>query len=204
MVGIVFSTEAEATPFLARYAGGRLEGVTEGEFAFDSDLLVSILGIGKIKATLRVERLLQEHRLSRIVHVGACWSFGDEPGVDEIIAIEQAFEGDRIELSAPSYPRMPIDTEFRQLKSYRIVTQDHTPGGAEEVGYWQRLAHVTDYTAYPLAYVAATHGVRCDIVKIVLGRAGAVVTPGGERVSKAHEALAAFVLSAMPAILSAG
>jgi len=202
MIGIVFASEAEAAAFVARYGRGRFDGIAEGESQFDDDILVSIVGVGKIKATLRAERLLQEYRLTRIIHMGACLTLADEPAIGEIIAAEQVFEGDRVELAAPSYPRMPIDTAFDKLKAYRIVTQDRLVDGADEVGYWQRLAHVTDTTAYPLAYVSATHGVPLDIAKVVSGKAGEKRTEAAE-VARGYEALAEFVIAALPDILSA-
>lgn len=42
----------------------------------------------------------------------------------------------------------------------------------KDLTYWQRIADITDSVGYPLAYVAATHGVPCSIVKIVAGAAG--------------------------------
>ncbi|NNE36542.1 MAG: 5'-methylthioadenosine nucleosidase, partial [Rhodothermales bacterium] len=70
MIGFVFSSTEEAAPFLKTYARGRFEGLLENETAHDDHLLVKIIGVGKIKATLRTERLLREHRLKRIVHGG--------------------------------------------------------------------------------------------------------------------------------------
>ena len=200
MVGFVFTTLEEAHPFLARYSRGRMDGIAEGESAFDDDILVTILGIGKIKATLRTERLLREHKLSRLVHVGTCLTLQDEPAVGSLIAVEQVFEGDRVELSAPSYPRMPIETSFADLSAYRLVTQDHRVTGAKELTYWQRLAHVSDTTAYPLAYVAATHGVPCDILKVVLGAVADEKEPAKDIVSSGLEALADHAIAAIPAI----
>ncbi len=203
MTGFVFTSQEEAAPFLAKYGRGRLDGILEGESAFDDDILVTIVGIGKIKATLRTERLLKEHKLSSLVHVGTCLALQDEPALGELIAADQVFEGDRVELSVPSYPRMPIDTRFKDLKSYRIVTQDHTVSGATELTYWQRLAHVSDPTAYPLAYVAATHGVPCDIIKVVIGRVGEDKPISRDKVSAAAEKVADYALSAIPGILAA-
>ena len=202
MVGFVFTSRDEAAPFLARYGRGRLDGISEGEAAFDDDILVTIVGIGKIKATLRTELLLREHDLTAVIHVGTCRTLHGEPEVGQIIAADQVFEGDRVELSTPSYPRMPIETRFKDLQSYRIVTQDHTVSGATELTYWQRLAHVSDTTAYPVAYVAATHGVPCDIVKVVLGTVGDNNAPTRDQAVKALEALAAFAVGAIPGILA--
>jgi nucleoside phosphorylase len=172
MLGIVFATTAEAQSFLEKYERGRFDGLSEGESQNDDQCLISIVGIGKIKATLRTERLLRQTRLKRLIHVGTCTSLIDDLDVGTVVAASQAFEGDRIELAAPTYPRMPLSTPFEDLKQVTLVTQDHTVQGASELSYWQRIADISDMTGYAVAYVAATHGVPCNIVKVVSGHMG--------------------------------
>jgi len=169
MLGIVFATMSEAQPFLQKYKRGRFDGLTEGESQHDDECLVTIVGIGKIKATLRTERLLHANKLTSLVHVGTCTSLSDELKVGQIVAASQVFEGDRIELAAPTYPRMPIAVPFKDIEQYTLVTQDHTVQGATELSYWQRIADISDMTGYAVAYVAATHGVPCYIAKVVSG-----------------------------------
>ncbi len=130
MTGIVFSTEEEAQPFLALYERGRFDGLGEGESFHDDHFLVSILGIGKIKAALRTERLLRTNDVTSIVHAGTCTALGDTLEMGDIVGVSQVFEGDRIELSAPTYPRMPLTVPFEKLKEVTLVTQDHTVQGA--------------------------------------------------------------------------
>ncbi len=172
MLGIVFSTIEEAQPFLNKYERGRFDGIAEGESQHDNRCLVSIIGVGKIKAALRTERLLGTYKLERLVHSGTCTALVDEFKVGTIIAASQVFEGDRIELSAPTYPRMPLTVPFNTIDQGTLVTQDHTVKGATELSYWQRIADVSDMTGYAVAYVSATYGVPCHIVKIVTGRMG--------------------------------
>ncbi len=172
MIGIVFSTTEEAEPFLQKYERGRFLGLAEGETHHDDDYLVSILGIGKIKATLRTDRLLSQYKLTNLVHAGTCTSLISDLTVGSIVGVHQVFEGDRIELAAPSYPRMPLSMPFKQLQEVTLVTQDHTVSGATELSYWQRIADITDMTGYATAYVAAMHGTPCHIVKIVSGHSG--------------------------------
>ncbi len=172
MLGIVFATLAEAQPFLQKYERGRFDGLSEGDSQHDDCCLVTIVGIGKIKATLRTERLLHQQKLSKIIHVGTCTALTDEIKLGTIVAASQVFEGDRIELAAPTYPRMPLTVPFDDVPQYTLVTQDHTVQGATELSYWQRIADMSDMTGYAVAYVAATHGVPCHIVKIVSGHMG--------------------------------
>jgi nucleoside phosphorylase len=172
MTGIVFSTSEEAEPFLATYERGRFDGLGEGETYHDDDFLVSILGIGKIKATLRTERLLEAYKVDTLVHAGTCTALGDELAAGDIVCVAQVFEGDRIELSAPAYPRMPVSVKFDSMKNVTLVTQDHTVEGATELSYWQRIADISDMSGYAVAYVGATHGISCQIIKVVTGHMG--------------------------------
>jgi len=195
MLGILFATEEEAKPFLKRYRRGRFDGLTEGETFNDDDILVSLLGIGKIKASLRTERLLNRYRLNRILHAGTCVALTDTFKAGAIVYATQVFEGDRIELSAPSYPRMPLESPAIDLPRANLVTQDHAISGESEVTYWQRIANVIDTTGYAVAYVAGTHGVPCSIVKVVTGFTGDEETSNRSNVfTSGTAALAAFLL----------
>lgn len=193
MIAIIFATEEEAFPFLKRYKRGRFDSLREGDTLYDDDLLVTLTGIGKIKATLRTERLLQQHRPNRIYHFGTCTSLTEGLEVGTIVAASQVFEGDRIELAAPTYPRMPLEVPFEDLAGGTLVTQDHVPKGSSEQSYWQRIADMSDMTGYAVAYVSATYGLPCHIVKVVAGR----IQQEDKQFRKTHatacETLAAFL-----------
>ncbi len=193
MTGIVFSTTEEAQPFLALYERGRFDGLGEGESFHDDHFLVSILGIGKIKAALRTERLLTGHNLTSLIHGGTCTALNEDLSVGDLVNVAQVFEGDRIELSAPTYPRMPLAIPFEGLKPVTLVTQDHTVQGATELSYWQRIADISDMTGYAVAYVAATHGKQCRMVKIVTGHMGVEDKNLRKTLSAGHKTLAKFL-----------
>jgi len=193
MTGIVFSTEEEAQPFLALYERGRFDGLGEGESFHDDHFLVSILGIGKIKAALRTERLLRTNDVTSIVHAGTCTALGDNLEMGDIVGVSQVFEGDRIELSAPTYPRMPLTVPFEKLKEVTLVTQDHTVQGATELSYWQRIADISDMSGYAVAYVAATHGKLCQMVKVVSGHMGVEDKNLRKTLTAGHKSLATFL-----------
>ena len=193
MIGIVFSSTEEAQPFLAKYERGRFDGLSEGESFHDDHVLVSILGIGKIKGALRTERLLRSHKLSKLVHAGTCTALSDELKTGELVSVGQVFEGDRIELSAPTYPRMPLTVPFAELKSVTLVTQDHTVQGATELSYWQRIADISDMSGYAVAYVSATHGMPCRMAKVVSGHMGIEDKNFRKALSAAHETLAEYL-----------
>lgn len=202
MIGLVFSTLEEATPFLEQYQRGRFDGLTEGDAAHDDDLLVALTGTGKIKATLRTERLLHRHRPGRLLHVGTCTALTDTLAVGSLVGAAQVFEGDRIELAAPTYPRMPLEVPFDDLPTGTLVTQDHTVQGQTELTYWQRIADMTDMAGYPIAYVAATHGIPCHIVKVVTGHIQQPDQHLRKTLAAAHATMATFLLDALNALIT--
>jgi len=194
MTGIVFSTAEEAQPFLATYERGRFDGLGEGETFHDDDFLVSILGIGKIKAALRTERLLRSYDVTSLIHGGTCTALNDDLDIGATVGVSQVFEGDRIELSAPTYPRMPLSVPFEGLKQVTLVTQDHTVQGATELSYWQRIADISDMSGYAVAYVAATHGKLCQIVKVVTGHMGVEDKNLRQTLATGHKQLGQFLV----------
>ncbi len=194
MTGIIFATEEEARPFLHAYRRGRFEGIAEGETQHDDELLVSLTGSGKIKATLRTERLLRQYKVGRILHVGTCTSLSDDYKPGDIVAAAQVFEGDRIELAAPTYPRMPLETPFDNLPRATLVTQDHTIQPGSEHTYWQRIADMIDMTGYAVAYVSAMHGTPCHIVKVVSGRIGAEDAQLKRTIEQANQTMSSWLM----------
>ncbi|MBO6574932.1 MAG: hypothetical protein JJ896_05945 [Rhodothermales bacterium] len=193
MKAVIFATLEEAEPFVQSYKRGRFAGVAEGEAVRDDDYLVTVTGMGKIKGALRTERLLRQFRPSEILHVGTCVTLVESLKVGELFAPSQVFEGDRIELSAPTYPRMPLKNPFEEYATGTLVTQDHSVTGASELTYWQRIAEASDMTGYAVAYVAATHGVPCTIVKVVSGRMGAEDPNLRKTLSDSHARLNRFL-----------
>ena len=111
------------------------------------------------------------------------------------MAASQVFEGDRIELAAPTYPRMPLDVLFGDLPQGTLVTQDHVGQDQEERGYWQRIADMSDMTGYAVAYVAATYGLPCHIVKVVVSRFQTDDKHFRKTLAQACGTLGAFLLS---------
>lgn len=195
MTGIVFATEEEAQPFLRKYKRGRLDSLSEGDSVTDGTLLVTVTGLGKIKATLRTERLLRQHQPGRIVHVGTCTALKSDYEIGALVSASQVFEGDRIELAAPSYPRMPLEVPFTGIPQGTLVTQDHMVTGPSEQSYWQRIADFSDMTGYAVAYITAMYGIPCHIVKVVTGRYNSQDTQLRKTLTSAHEAIASFLLA---------
>ncbi len=204
MTALFFSTEDEAAPFLQKYEQGRFEELTAGDVLYDDHLLVSITGTGLIKTTLRTERVLRhyasERGIKRVVHAGFCTALGDTPLPGEVVGVSQVLEGDRIEMAAPRYPRMPLDMPFAGLKAITLVTQNHVLEEAASRTYWSRIAQATDVAGYAVAFVTGTYGLPCHLLKAV---AGSLVTPDAnvrETREAASTALATTLLRVLPAL----
>ncbi|MFK7844234.1 MAG: 5'-methylthioadenosine nucleosidase [Rhodothermales bacterium] len=200
MIAFLFATEQEARPFLKSYERGRFDGLPEGEVVSDDHILVAITGVGKIKAALRTERLLRSEKVKRIVHPGTCTSLNDTLALGTLVGASQVFEGDRIELSAPTYPRMPLEMPFKIGKG-TLVTQDHTPQAESEQSYWQRIADMSDMTGYAVAFVAATYGVQCNIIKAVTGYMYEEDSKLQQTLETAHGALTDFLIGELPNLI---
>lgn len=195
MTGILFASLEEGRAFIDRYERGRFDDLTEGDSHHDDDIAVAITGSGKVKATLRTERFLRTYAVDRIVEAGLCTSLKPNVAAGTIVAIDQVFEGDRIELAAPSYPRMPLEVLDAGLPSGTLVTQDHLVGDSEEQSYWQRIADFVDSSGYAVAYVAATHGVPSSIIKVVGGYLNGSASEVRSVRSRAADALATYLIS---------
>ncbi len=197
MTAVVFASQSEAEPFLRSYQRGRFESLTEGEWRADDDIVACLTGMGKIKATLHVERMLQSTSVDRILHVGVCSSLSDEFEAGTPVAASHVMEGDRVELAAPAYPRMPLAVPFDSLEEAILVTQEHTVDGEDEQSYWQRIADISDMTGYAVAYVAATHGVPCHIIKVVTGTLNEDTDDFQKYLREAKEKAAEIAISAI-------
>lgn len=166
MLGFLFSRTETATAFLNGFADGRFDNVESGTPVQVGSLLVAVTGPGKINATLATERLLREHDVDPLVHLGPCTALSDEWTPGTLVGISSVLEGDRVELDSPAYPQMPLSLPFETPSEGVLVSQDHTPDNPNNgMGYWARLADVRDEIGYAIAYVAAQHGTPCHIAK---------------------------------------
>jgi nucleoside phosphorylase len=198
MTGLVFTTAEEAGDFLDRIGATRTGdmrsgALSEGDRTDVRGAIVAVLGVGKIKATLNTERLLQARDVERVVHVGSCMALSDAFDVGTLVGASFVLEGDRVQLDAPSYPRMPLDTPYATDATCTMVTQDHDIGNDEEQSYWQKLADVNDTSSYAVAYVAAQHGIPCYVAKVVTSQAGVDSDSFLEDRKHAQERIAAFL-----------
>lgn len=190
MLGIVFSTPDEAAPFVEQYAGGRLGELEEGVLLETEAGVVTVTGPGKIKATFGTVRFLSAHDPDVLVHAGGATALTDELEVGTVAGAAFVLEGDRVNLEAPDYPRMPLELPFDLTTEGTLVSQDHVREDSESLSYWERIADMRDASGYAVAYVAAQYGTPCHIVKGITDRDDAESTPDPR---EAHEAVATFL-----------
>ena len=188
MLGLVFATPDEAAPFVDIYAGGRTDDLQEGQYLEAGEVLVTVTGPGKIKATLGTEQFFQRHDPDTIVHAGGATALSEELDPGTLVAATFVLEGDRVALDTPAYPRMPLEPPFNLSTEGTLVTQDHTDDDSETRSYWERIADMRDDTGYAVAYVAAQHGTTCHIAKGITGHAGTENEPAVQQ--EAYEAVA--------------
>ena len=167
MIGLLFTTTEEAAPFVQNHTTGRIEALSEDAPIQTEDLVVGVTGTGKVNAALATERLLRDHDLDALLHTGPCTALSEDLSPGTLIEAEFVLEGDRVELDAPTYPRMPLACPFDLSAEGTLVSQDHTTDDADEQSYWERIADVRDDAGYPVAYVAGQHGTPCHIAKVV-------------------------------------
>lgn len=192
MLGVLFSTVEEATPFMNQHLGGRSEELEEGRHVEADEVIVTVTGPGKIKATLGTERFLQQHDVDLLVHAGGATALTDELDIGALVAATYVLEGDRVDLDTPVYPRMPLDPPFDLSTEGTLVSQDHTDDeDPDERSYWERIADMRDDVGYPVAYVAAQHGTTCHIVKGITSRVGSEDEASDQ--SEALQAVATFL-----------
>jgi len=191
MLGLIFATSEEATPFVRQHVGGRGDALEEGRSFQVGDILVFVTGPGKMKATLGTERVLQQHSLDALVHAGGATALSEELEPGTLVDATFVLEGDRVALDTPDYPRMPLDSPFDLSTEGTLVTQDHVDDESDERGYWERIADLRDDTGYAVAYVAAQHGTPCYVVKGITEQAGRESDPTARQ--ETHEAVASFL-----------
>lgn len=198
MLGIVFTTTEEATHFIQAYTKERIDSVEEGSPIQIGDLLVAATGPGKIKATLTTERLLRDYEVTGLLATGTCVSLSDDLTPGTIVGANFVLEGDRVELDAPAYPRMPLDCPLEVSREGTLVTQDHTTEDDAEKSYWERIADVRDNTAYAVAYVAAQHGIPCHVAKVVSAERGTEPQDGAsDEDARVLDTLSTFISDAV-------
>ncbi len=206
MIALLFSTEDEAAPFLRKYERGRFDGLTPEEVLYDDHLLVTITGSGLIKTTLHTERVLRHFKgqlpLARVVHAGTCTALAESLAPGTVVAASQVLEGDRIEMAAPRYPRMPLDAPFEGLPTIALVTQNHLPDADASRTYWSRIAQASDTAGYAVAYVTATYGLPCHLIKAVAGQFGAADADVKQTREQAYGALAGTLLRVLPPLFA--
>lgn len=174
MIGIVFATEAEAAPFLARGGFRALPAAPIQVLASPrSPHRVAISGMGKVSAALATQWLITEHGPSRLVHAGICGALGDArnfaPG--EILRVTSASEG----RSGPGIPAESVACAsdlWTELRPATLVTVERPVFDDSLRAELLRYGELVDMEGAVVARVAHLHGLPCSIIKGVSDHAG--------------------------------
>ena len=174
MIGIVFATEAEAAPFLAR---GDFQAVAAAPVQVlaspRSPHRVAISGMGKVSAALATQWLIKEYGPGRVVHAGICGALGDPrnfaPG--DILRITSASEG----RPGPGIPTEAVACAgdlWPELRPATLVTVERPVFDDALRAELLRYGELVDMEGAIVARVAHLHGVPCSIIKGVSDHAG--------------------------------
>jgi adenosylhomocysteine nucleosidase len=174
MMGFVFATEAEASPFLDL---GRFEDVALKPFRLLAsprvDHRATISGMGKVSAALATQWLIREHGPSRVVHAGICGALGGPrdfaPG--DIRRVDSASEGQ----PGPGIPAEAVacaDDLWSELRPAALVTVERPVFDDALRAELRRYGELVDMEGAVVARVAQLYGVPCSIIKGISDHAG--------------------------------
>ena len=100
MTGVVFATQAEAAPFLARVGARPLGGEPLARYGFavpgGGTGVVAICGFGAANAERAVVSLVRDHAVDRIVNAGLCGALREELAVGDIGYVAAVYDGDAL------------------------------------------------------------------------------------------------------------
>ena len=171
MVGIVYATHREASPFLLQTAAVLLTDRPFSVFAIDATgqpaCMVVISGMGKVAASIAATYLVMAHHVSVLISAGLCgqltkrtdWSAGD------ILRVSTAVEGDCDRLGHAEKVMACNPEWFGDLKSARLVTCDRPVFDAKWRDRLAGIAEIADMEGAAVARVAKLYGIPCAQVK---------------------------------------
>jgi adenosylhomocysteine nucleosidase len=173
VIGVIFATPKEATPFLAgctaveeipaRFPLFRIAG------AKSATLLLALSGMGKVAAAIAAVSLVCEHGVSRLFNAGICGALeGERAGghrVGTLFGIATAREGDLILSARPADPVSLDRGPFSELPEAHLVTCDTPVFDPERRQILAPLGDLVDMEGAAVARVAQIYGVPCSLLK---------------------------------------
>ncbi len=189
MIGVLFATKTEASPFLDSIRASITQEepfllFKSSECSKVSPCVVIISGIGKVSAAAATVELILKHKVKTIINVGICGALNDNlpSTLGGVYRISSAVEGDR-SLDLKSYVKVfECFPFFTDLKEAILVTCDKSVFDDGLRCNLSRIADLVDMEGAAVVRIANMYNVKCDIIKGVSDLANT----GGIKVMKSN------------------
>lgn len=176
MIGIIFATMAEASPFLSLSRASRIDVKPFQVFHVPtrSGLLVTISGMGKVAAALACQAQIRELQADEIVNAGVCGTLQSGPGyaLGAVFCIATVVEGDHEVFSESPQPIISdgkIDWDHRAA---RLITCDRPVFDDTERQALSVSADLVDMEGAAIARTAAMYRIPWTMIKGITDTAG--------------------------------
>ncbi len=165
MIGILFATQREAEPLLARLDARALDTEPFPSWSFSTPQgaggVVLVCGMGKDAASRGVQHLLDAHGATEVLNPGICGAVEDGVDVGSQYRITEVRDGD--DRSAP--PRACAAGRWSELAPARLTTCDEPvfdPARRREIAAWGQLV---DMEGVAVAGICRDRAVPCTLLK---------------------------------------
>jgi adenosylhomocysteine nucleosidase len=176
MIGILFATEDEVSPFLAL---SRAVLVNRTPFAVYQvpdrpQVLIAVSGIGKVAAAVACQALIRDYGVLEILNAGACGALRSganfEPG--RLLCVASAVEGDHEVMGCPLEPLISDGRMDWDLPAARLVTSDCPVFDLDQRKAFAAMADLVDMEGAAIARVCAMYDTPWTLIKGVTDAAG--------------------------------
>jgi len=178
MIGLIFATCTEASPFLEWSRAMRInaEPIEFYQVPSKPDLFIAISGIGKVAAAVACHALYKDFKVKEIINAGACGALQDEKRFrqGEVFCITSAAEGDHENPIKPSQPIISDGQIDWDLPAARLMTCDRPVFDSELRAALSISGDLVDMEGAAIARVAAMYDVRWSMVKGITDLAGPI------------------------------
>lgn len=173
MIGVLFATQREAEPLLARLDARALDAGPFPCWSFSTPQgvqgVVGVCGMGKEAAARGVEHLVAVLGTTEILNPGICGATVDDVEVGGLYRIVEVRDGD--DPGGPTWACEPGN--WSDLPPARLTTCDEPvfdPGRRDEIAAWGQLV---DMEGMAVARACSEHAVPCTLLKGVSDLANA-------------------------------
>lgn len=170
MLGIVFATLMEASPFLKQSAAVQ---INHKKLLFISPkgkrplFTVMISGMGKVAAALAAQELILNHNADLLINAGICGALkkGRAYGPEAVFRIDSAVEGDCDRFGHPASPVFCEAGLFSHMPGARLVTNDRPVFDRQEKRKLSEKGELVDMEGAAVARAAERHRIKWSMIK---------------------------------------